>query len=178
MHCKNYFHPNGRLADRCQGPRSAAVILLHSMTKNVAVRSRGVPRILSSHTQKAAWKWWLTPILPMRGPGLMLLQGPGTSDDLSCPGKAMPAALIASSKRLTGLWRCRGRSSSVWTKMRLMTGAQAEKVKTPDWNCWLSTRGKRQSISIVSASANPIGEYWSCISPSMSMIVIGHWLLY
>jgi hypothetical protein len=27
-------------------------------------------------------------------------------------------------------------------------------------------------------SANPIGDYWSRVSPSMSMIVIGHSLLY
>ncbi len=30
----------------------------------------------------------------------------------------------------------------------------------------------------VSPSTNPIGDYWSRISPSMSMIVIGHSLLY
>jgi hypothetical protein len=31
---------------------------------------------------------------------------------------------------------------------------------------------------IVSQSANPIRDYWSCISPSMSVNVIGHSLLY
>jgi hypothetical protein len=31
---------------------------------------------------------------------------------------------------------------------------------------------------VVSPSTNPIGDYWSCISPYTSMIVIGHSLLY
>ncbi len=33
-------------------------------------------------------------------------------------------------------------------------------------------------VLFLSLSTNSIGEYWSCISPSMSMIVMGHWLLY
>ncbi len=127
---------------------------------------RVVTRILSKHAQKAAWSRGLPPIwVLLARPGLESLPHPGTPDDSSCSGRFVPAILLAFQQKFTGYkdveesllllewwWRWRRRQMNT---LKVMTCTY----------CWLFTRRKRQSISIVSPSAKiATWRYWFCLS--------------